>query len=139
MLQPPPRSGPAAALNQDGSINSSANPAPAGSIIVLYATGAGVMNPPLQNGTVVADTTPKPVLPVSVLFAGVSAEILYAGPAPGLVAGVLQINARIPNFTCSKFFCPVPNAIPIQIGLGQQDANPRAKYLSLGLASVAVQ
>jgi len=139
MLQPPPRSGPAAALNQDGSINSPANPAPAGSIIVLYATGAGVMNPTLRDGAVVADTTPKPVLPVSVLFAGVSAEILYAGSAPGLVAGVLQINARIPNFTCSKFFCQVPNAIPVQIGLGQQDANPRAKYLSLGLATVAVQ
>jgi hypothetical protein len=49
-------------------------------------------------------------------------EILYAGAAPGLVAGVLQINIRVPDFSpcsaCVDFFQPNPNAIPVLVGLG---------------------
>ena len=40
-----------------------------------------------------------PVLPVSVsLISGQSlpAEVLYAGAAPGMVAGMMQVNFRIP-------------------------------------------
>jgi uncharacterized protein (TIGR03437 family) len=33
---------------------------------------------------------------VTVRIGGLPAEILYAGPAPGLV-GVVQINARVPD------------------------------------------
>ena len=29
---------------------------------------------------------------------GMNSEVLYAGSAPGLVAGVLQVNVRIPEF-----------------------------------------
>jgi uncharacterized protein (TIGR03437 family) len=35
----------------------------------------------------------KPILPVSVGY-----ETLYIGAAPGLVAGVLQINLRLPQY-----------------------------------------
>jgi uncharacterized protein (TIGR03437 family) len=38
----------------------------------------------------------KPLAPVSVRVGGMEAEVLYAGAAPGLVSGVLQINARLP-------------------------------------------
>lgn len=68
--------GRAAALNEDGSINGEENPAAAGSIVSLFATGAG--------------TEPRP--PVAVEFGGVSGEILFAGES-----GVLfQVNARLP-------------------------------------------
>lgn len=89
--------GQAAALNQDDTINSPANPAAAGSMLVLYATGAGQLNPPGQDGTVVtAANLPQPVLPVSVLVGGQPATVLYAGGAPQLVEGVIQINIQLP-------------------------------------------
>ena len=40
---------------------------------------------------------PKPVLRVAVTIGGKNAEVLYAGAAPYMVAGVIQINARIPT------------------------------------------
>lgn len=89
--------GQAAALNQDGSLNSDATPAAAGAVVVLYATGAGQMTPSQPDGSVTGyDNFPQPVLPVKVSIGGVPAQVLYAGAAPGMVAGVMQINVQIP-------------------------------------------
>ena len=41
---------------------------------------------------VAASVCPKPRLPVSVRIGGVNAEVLYAGAARSLVAGVRQVN-----------------------------------------------
>ena len=90
-------SGPGAILNQDLTLNSPSNPALRGSIVVLYATGAGAMNPPLQDGQVVGNTQSNPDLPVSVTIGGVDALVVYSGAAPGLVAGVLQVNCIVPQ------------------------------------------
>ncbi len=116
-----PRPGQAAALNEDGSINSAENPAAAGSIVTLYGAGAGAMNPPLQDGVVVTDTSSRPSVPLTVRIGGVTADVLYAGPAPGLVAGVLQINVRIPQtFACWGFAaCYAPSATPVFLQMGQ--------------------
>ena len=66
--------------------------------MTLYATGAGLMNLAVADGTVVATTPlPVPVLPVQVFIGGQNADILYAGAAPQLVAGAIQINARVPT------------------------------------------
>jgi len=87
----------AAALNQDGTVNSASNPAAPGSVVVLFGSGAGDMDPPAETGAVVSSSPlPRVIAPVSVEFAGETAEVLYAGAAPGLVSGVLQVNARIP-------------------------------------------
>ncbi len=88
--------GQGAILNQDGSFNLAANPATPGSVIVLYGTGAGQTKPPGEDGKITGGELPTPVLPVSVRIGGVPAEVVYAGAAPGMVAGVLQVNARIP-------------------------------------------
>ena len=142
-LDPPsPRGGRAAALNQDGTINSPANPAPIGSILTLYATGAGSMQPASPDGQVVTTANAKPALPVLVNFNGASPEILYAGSAPGIVAGVLQINVRVPNVLCNHPDCFTnPNAIPVYLGLGQSDPGTYlfSKYFSQVLATVAVR
>jgi len=90
-------SGQGAILNENGSINSSANPAQRGSVIVIYATGEGVVNPLPPNGAITGSLLPKPLAPVTVIIGGKRALIEYAGAAPGLVAGVLQVNARIPE------------------------------------------
>jgi uncharacterized protein (TIGR03437 family) len=88
--------GPAAALNQDYRLNTPANPADRGSIVLLYATGEGLTDQ-AADGVLAAAPLPQPVLPITVTVGGRPAEVLYAGGAPGLVAGVIQINIRIPG------------------------------------------
>ena len=89
--------GQAAVLNQDFSINSGTNPASKGSIVMLFATGAGQTNPAGVDGKITQDDSVRPKLPVAVSIGGQSADVVYAGNAPGLVAGALQVNARIPD------------------------------------------
>ena len=88
--------GQAAALNENGSLNSAANPATPGSIMVLFATGEGQTDPIGIDGKLTAVPLPQPQLPVSVSFGGIDGQVLYAGGAPGLTAGLLQINVRVP-------------------------------------------
>ncbi len=88
--------GPAAALNQDGTLNSAANPVRRGEVIVLFGTGEGALEPSALDGAVSAAPLPSPRAEITVRIGAADAEILYAGPAPGLVSGVLQINARVP-------------------------------------------
>lgn len=103
--------GQAAALNQDGSVNSSANPASPGSVVVLYITGAGATNPPSQTGSL--NTFPLPVLveEVEAQINGAPTVVEFAGPAPGLVSGVVQINVRVPADTPS-------GSVPVFITIG---------------------
>ncbi len=140
---PSPGGGRAAALDQDGPINSPVFPAPVGSILTLYVTGAGVMQPAIPDGQVVTTTNAKPVLPVFVSISGYPAEILYAGPAPGIVAGVLQINVRVPDVLCHGYWqCWLnPNAVSVSVGLGQPDAGTYrfSKYFSSVLTTVAIK
>jgi uncharacterized protein (TIGR03437 family) len=98
------------AVNQDGTINSPANPAAAGSVVVFYATGGGQTNPAGVDGSLAEVPLPSPVANVSVTIGGASATILYAGAAPGLVAGLLQINVRVPSGL------PSSSALSLNIG-----------------------
>jgi uncharacterized protein (TIGR03437 family) len=110
--------GQAAAINQDGTINNSTNPAPAGTYISLYATGEGQTNPTGTDGKPATAPLPKPVLPVTVTIAGQPAPVQYAGAAPGLVAGVMQVNAQIPTTT------PLGNApVVLQVGTTKSQDN----------------
>lgn len=89
-------SGPAIAANQDGTLNSATNPAPKGSIVVLYATGTGQTKPPGSDGTAPSISPwPTPVLPVLVTIGSQNAQIFYAGDAPGFV-GLTQLNIGVP-------------------------------------------
>jgi uncharacterized protein (TIGR03437 family) len=99
--------GPGAILNQDSTVNSSSNPASRGSVVVLYATGVGAMVPTPTDGQVTRNILTYPSLPVSVTIEGIAAEILYAGAAPGLVAGVVQINVRVPQTAAPGDSVPV--------------------------------
>lgn len=89
-------SGAGAVLNQDYSLNSAANPASSGSIIMIYGTGFGAMDPTPVDGQLVSGLATT-VLPVTASIAAVPADVVYAGAAPGLVAGVVQVNVRIPQ------------------------------------------
>ncbi len=88
--------GQAAVLNEDFTVNAAANPARTGSIVQLFATGGGATTPASVDGALTTAPFPVPNLPVGLEIDGQLSEILYGAAAPGLVAGVLQINARLP-------------------------------------------
>ena len=88
--------GQAIVLNQDGTLNSPVSPAAPGSVITLWATGAGQLSPAGIDGAVDTGNLPRPVLLVLAQIGGRSADVLYAGGAPGIVEGVIQVNLRIP-------------------------------------------
>jgi uncharacterized protein (TIGR03437 family) len=96
-------SGPGAILNQDNSLNGPGNPAAKGSIVQVYLTGEGQTSPQGVTGAVTTATlpppqvTPAPLLPIGVLINGQPALYVYAGEAPGLVAGMMQLNMQIPS------------------------------------------
>src|SRR5205807_764416 len=67
--------GQAAILNQNGSVNSMANPATRGSIVSLYGTGEGATTPAGVDGSVAGAAAPKPILPVRVKIGERDAQI----------------------------------------------------------------
>jgi uncharacterized protein (TIGR03437 family) len=89
--------GPVAALNQEGSINSAANPAAPGSVVVLFGTGAGVLAKSFPDGQIMGSELVSPTAPVLVRFDKLAGQVLYAGAAPTLVNGALQVNAVVPS------------------------------------------
>jgi uncharacterized protein (TIGR03437 family) len=108
--------GQAAILNETGCCNSARNPARRGSAVALYATGEGQTTPHGANGNVPvyarAADLPAPRLPVKVTLGGVPAEIDYAGGAPHSIAGLLQVNFRVPANA------PLGGAVPLVLTVG---------------------
>ena len=110
-------SGPGAILNQDNSGNGPGHAAAKGSIVQVFMTGEGQTNPPGVTGKITTanlpapQVTPAPVQPIGVSIGGQPAVYTYAGEAPGLVAGVMQLNVRIPANAPSG-----PLAIQVSIG-----------------------
>jgi uncharacterized protein (TIGR03437 family) len=67
-----------AILNQDNTLNTAANPASAGSVVQIFATGEGVTNPPSMDGKLQSGSTPPvPVAAVSVTIGGKPAAVVY--------------------------------------------------------------
>jgi uncharacterized protein (TIGR03437 family) len=115
--------GQAAAVNQDGRINTAANPAAKGSVIVLYGTGQGQVSPPVPDAmaapssplssTVTVPTTDGRACVTSqpamcVAIGSTFGEVQYSGLTPGYV-GLWQINVKIPADS------PVGNAVPVRV------------------------
>jgi uncharacterized protein (TIGR03437 family) len=86
----------AVALNADLTLNVSSNPAARGSLVVLFATGEGITVPASRTGAYSTGNPVEPALPVNVSIGGLPSEVVFRGRAPG-TAGVLQINARVPD------------------------------------------
>ena len=92
--------GQGAILNSDNSVNGIEHPAKSGSIVQIFGTGAGLMNPPQSDGVLYVPPRPPFLFPVahtSVSIGGKPATLTYVGAAPNLVVGVLQVNAVIPD------------------------------------------
>ena len=89
-------------------LNNDKNSGAKGQILIFYATGEGLNGPIIPIDGQIA-TTPAAVInpSVAVDIGGAPAEILYTGPSPGLVNGILQINAKIPGSAISGKAAPV--------------------------------
>lgn len=102
----------AAPASASASIGYPTAPVPRGTTGFFYATGLGAMTPPVSDGdgglegnppvTHNANATP------TVLVGGITAQVLFAGQAPGY-PGVSQINIVIPQNA------PTGDAVPLQI------------------------
>jgi uncharacterized protein (TIGR03437 family) len=110
--------GPGACTNQDGSMNTASAPANVGDIISCYTTGEGQTTPSGIDGKPTAVPLPKPNLPVTVTIGGQNVTPQYAGGAPGLVAGVMQINVQIPGGIQTG------NAVPVVVQVGSASSQP---------------
>jgi uncharacterized protein (TIGR03437 family) len=110
--------GQAAAINQDGTINSPSSPAHQGSIISLYLTGEGQTIPAGVDGKPASLTDigliPTPVMLLTVLLSGQPSVVTYQGGAPGLVAGLMQVNVQIPA-NLIETLSTAPVAVPVRI------------------------
>ena len=112
--------GPGAILNVDYRVNSAVTPAPQGSVVMIYATGGGLTDPAGTDGGLAPSVEPLPrvVLPVSVTIGGAPAQVLYAGGAPGLVDGLIQINAVVPQGIASG------PSVPLVVQIGDYQSQP---------------
>ncbi len=111
--------GQAAAINnKTGAVNGAASPVKTGDFISLYITGVGQTNPTGTDGALNADPLPLPIAPVTVTIGGKNATVNFAGGAPGLVAGVIQVNAQIPAGITTG------SAVPISVQVGTSNSQP---------------
>ena len=107
--------GPAAALNEDYSTNLAANAVERTHYIQLFGTGEGLLTPRGVDGKVSGVPVSMPAQPVSVRFGGVTVPAAYAGTSPGLVYGILQVNAQVPDSVG-------PGPVPVTLVMGGQES-----------------
>lgn len=109
--------GPAAALRSDFSAISTTAPAQRGSVIMLFGTGFGPVNPSVPSGqpapsSTLSQTVQAPV----VLFGDRPGRVLFSGLAPGLM-GVYQVSVEVPADA------PTGDAVSVVVGIGGRGTN----------------
>jgi uncharacterized protein (TIGR03437 family) len=122
--------GQAVAMNQDNTPNSSSNPAAAGSLITLYGTGQGQVNPnvldgvpasdplattvavPTADGTACVTSQPSMCVAIGAAFGTVQFSGLTAGNV-----GLWQITVRIPQTT------PPGSTVPVRVVINATPSN----------------
>ena len=89
-----------AAVNQDGTLNSPANPAKRGSLVSLYGSGMTPLNAfpeSCDSDSYASGVLARSVQPVEVTIGNELADVLFAGVPPGMPCAVQQINIVIPQ------------------------------------------
>lgn len=117
------------AINQDGTLNSSTNPAAQGSIVSVWATGGGASGNPEVDGAITGSNVYSLPLPLVVGngFPGAvsigpalpipAPQVSYSGDAPDLVKGAIQVNFQIPQYPppaspgAAEFYLQIGNAL----------------------------
>jgi len=120
--------GSAAALNQDGTVNSPSNRAAPGSAVTIWASGTG--NLPVTAGEITTSANnscnSQCQINVSAFASGSSspqqATVLYAGASPGFASGFTEIVFLIPPGGYSYF--------PFNLSVSGFASNPVTLYMS---------
>lgn len=110
--------GPGAIVNAETNILAdTANPVSRGTIVTIYCTGLGVVDPAVPAGNV------TPAAPLSrtletpvVTIGGVQAQVLFAGLSPGS-AGLYQVNATVPDTVSPG------DEVPVVVTMGGVSSN----------------
>lgn len=123
--------GQGAIINQDGTVNAPGNPASLGSVVSIYATGLGTLidsSRSLLNPLADGEVTPIPppyimteLVAPQVTFAGIPGTTLWSGSAPGLVAGVTQVNVQLPSTLPPG---TALGSVPVTLGVGPNVSPP---------------
>jgi uncharacterized protein (TIGR03437 family) len=118
-------------------LNSATNLAKIGQVICLYLTGEGIYNnPPLSGGpsdtgyivptnlSPLPQVNPAPTVTIGGQVADVTDPSFYAGPIPGSMLGLLQINAVVPAGATTG------TAVPVVVNIGG-NASPAGVTLAI--------
>jgi len=85
----------------------SAQPASGGDALEIYCAGLGAVSPAVSSGAAASLTVlSRTVNPVTVTIGGQSAQVLFAGLAPGY-AGLYQVDAVVPGGITASADVPV--------------------------------
>jgi uncharacterized protein (TIGR03437 family) len=101
-----------AAVNQGGALNSSSAPARRGQLLVLYGTGLGAVNPPIDDGAAAGSPIRQGVAAPNVFLMGRQLPVQFSGLAADF-AGLWQINLTLPEDA------PTGTDMPLTVVLGQ--------------------
>jgi len=102
----------ALAINQDGSLNSADNPASGDTVITLFLTGPGPVEPTPPSGQAASFTDLSEVISESrIVIGGRAAVVEYFGLTPGF-AGLAQANVRAP--------AGITGNLPVRVTVGDQ-------------------
>jgi uncharacterized protein (TIGR03437 family) len=100
----------------DYSLNSSSNPAPAGSTIVAYLTGSGPVSPAAKDGTPLrSDTLTWATSAYTAKIGSLAATVSFAGLTPGFI-GLGQMNIVVPSTL-------TPGVYPLSVTIDGQTSN----------------
>ena len=125
-----------AVLNPDGSVNSYANPAPAGGLVTFLISGAGALAPVLPDGTIAPSPAPAPVSPVSVNFTydlpSITVPIIgrqsitpaYAAGVPGVVIDLLRVDSKVPDLGPGAYSIAFMFTATVRVGSAQSAVVP---------------
>jgi len=95
-------------------LTDAAHPAKAGDVLVTYCAGLGVTNPAVPDGQPASSTSLTPTVnTVTMTIGGVSANVIFAGLAPGFIA-LYQVNAIMPSGVAPG------SAVPVTLSVGGQ-------------------
>jgi uncharacterized protein (TIGR03437 family) len=83
-------------INPDGTSNGGDHPANRGDVVVFYVSGLGETKPLSIDGLVNTPPLPVPIASLTVAVTGTIVKPEFVGAAPGQIAGIVQVNVRLP-------------------------------------------
>ncbi|MCZ2155795.1 MAG: hypothetical protein LC114_18160 [Bryobacterales bacterium] len=114
-------------LNEDGAVNSPSSPALPGEVLTAYLNGPGLPSGTVPDGKRMDTARPwfeaQPLLTVTQPLSELepvrraAGETLYFGAAPGLAAGTIQMNFRIPKAALDEREFLAGNSLPVTVSV----------------------